>query len=227
MSGCGHFSIATCGRGSVAARGDRRARSSSLSQKGREHARPTTFPQDRLFPRGRGPRRRRALTGARRTLAEEAPPETTSLRLGQEPPRLASRRLTSSTISCATRASPTSATCQSAGCGLRGRSCAERRTSARTFPHRDIIGSTPAYPVMLAGVHPACFELFARESIRSVVDLKGKNVGVSGSRGRRLFYAQASSPPASASIPPRTSTGSPSERAIRRSFSATTRSTHS
>jgi NitT/TauT family transport system substrate-binding protein len=32
--------------------------------------------------------------------------------------------------------------------------------------------------VMLAGVHPACFELFARESIRSVVDLKGKTVGV-------------------------------------------------
>jgi len=32
--------------------------------------------------------------------------------------------------------------------------------------------------VMLAGVHPACFELFARESIRTVVDLKGKTVGV-------------------------------------------------
>jgi NitT/TauT family transport system substrate-binding protein len=32
---------------------------------------------------------------------------------------------------------------------------------------------------MLAGVHPACFELFAHESIRSVVDLKGKTVGVS------------------------------------------------
>jgi NitT/TauT family transport system substrate-binding protein len=31
---------------------------------------------------------------------------------------------------------------------------------------------------MVAGVHPACFELFARESIRSVVDLKGKTVGV-------------------------------------------------
>ena len=32
--------------------------------------------------------------------------------------------------------------------------------------------------VMLAGVQPACFELFAHESIRSVVDLKGKTVGV-------------------------------------------------
>jgi NitT/TauT family transport system substrate-binding protein len=34
--------------------------------------------------------------------------------------------------------------------------------------------------VMVAGVHPACFELFARDSIRSVVDLKGKTVGVGG-----------------------------------------------
>jgi NitT/TauT family transport system substrate-binding protein len=40
-----------------------------------------------------------------------------------------------------------------------------------------IDGGVPA--VMLAGVHPACFELFAHESIRSVVDLKGKTVGVS------------------------------------------------
>jgi NitT/TauT family transport system substrate-binding protein len=34
--------------------------------------------------------------------------------------------------------------------------------------------------VMLAGVHSGCIEMFARESIRSVVDLKGKNVGVYG-----------------------------------------------
>jgi NitT/TauT family transport system substrate-binding protein len=34
--------------------------------------------------------------------------------------------------------------------------------------------------VMLTGVHLSCYELFARESIRSVVDLKGKKVGVAG-----------------------------------------------
>jgi NitT/TauT family transport system substrate-binding protein len=32
--------------------------------------------------------------------------------------------------------------------------------------------------VMLAGVHPGCFELFAHEGIRRIVNLKGKNVGV-------------------------------------------------
>jgi NitT/TauT family transport system substrate-binding protein len=32
--------------------------------------------------------------------------------------------------------------------------------------------------VMLAGVHPGCFELFAREGIHNVVDLKGKKMAV-------------------------------------------------
>ena len=31
---------------------------------------------------------------------------------------------------------------------------------------------------VLAGVHPGCFELFANERIRSVLDLKGRSVGV-------------------------------------------------
>ena len=34
--------------------------------------------------------------------------------------------------------------------------------------------------VMLAGLHAGCKELFARESIRTIVDLKGKKVGVPG-----------------------------------------------
>jgi NitT/TauT family transport system substrate-binding protein len=33
---------------------------------------------------------------------------------------------------------------------------------------------------VLAGVHPGCFELFANERIRSVLDLKGRSVGVQG-----------------------------------------------
>jgi NitT/TauT family transport system substrate-binding protein len=33
---------------------------------------------------------------------------------------------------------------------------------------------------VLAGVHPGCFELFANERIRSILDLKGKSVGVQG-----------------------------------------------
>ena len=33
---------------------------------------------------------------------------------------------------------------------------------------------------VLAGVHPGCFELFASERVRSVLDLKGRSVGVQG-----------------------------------------------
>ena len=32
----------------------------------------------------------------------------------------------------------------------------------------------------VAGVHPGCFELFAHERVRSILDLKGKSVGVQG-----------------------------------------------
>jgi NitT/TauT family transport system substrate-binding protein len=36
---------------------------------------------------------------------------------------------------------------------------------------------------VLAGVHPGCFELFAHEHIRGVADLKGKQVGIDEGRG--------------------------------------------
>jgi NitT/TauT family transport system substrate-binding protein len=42
--------------------------------------------------------------------------------------------------------------------------------------------------LMLAGVHPACFELFAHESVRSVVDLKGRTVGVTDATGGSSDY---------------------------------------
>ena len=38
--------------------------------------------------------------------------------------------------------------------------------------------NTDAPVVLLAGVHVGCFELFARESLHSVADLKGRSVGV-------------------------------------------------
>ena len=43
---------------------------------------------------------------------------------------------------------------------------------------------------VMAGVHSGCFELFANERIRSIVDLKGKSVGVQGlSSVPHLFLA--------------------------------------
>jgi NitT/TauT family transport system substrate-binding protein len=45
----------------------------------------------------------------------------------------------------------------------------------------------------LAGVHPGCYELFAHESIRTISDLKGKRVGISylGSSGHLLLVIMA------------------------------------
>ena len=43
---------------------------------------------------------------------------------------------------------------------------------------------------LLGGVHPGCFELFAKRGIDSVVELKGRNVGVQGlGTGPHLFLA--------------------------------------
>ncbi|MBY5391370.1 ABC transporter substrate-binding protein [Rhizobium leguminosarum] len=49
---------------------------------------------------------------------------------------------------------------------------------------------TGARITLLGGVHPGCFELFAKRGIDSVVDLKGRNVGVQGlGTGPHLFLA--------------------------------------
>jgi NitT/TauT family transport system substrate-binding protein len=123
-----------------------------------------------------------ALTGSRRTLAEEAPPETTSLRLY--------------------RSGGVSSTCLAPlyilDDLLRDEGFADvRYVPSASFPSDSVargevdiaqdFGATTIIQidggkpvVMLAGVHPTCYELFARESITTIVDLKGKKVGVSG-----------------------------------------------
>src|SRR6516225_6864458 len=46
-----------------------------------------------------------------------------------------------------------------------------------------------ARPVtVLGGVHVGCFELFGNESVRTITDLKGKNVGVPGMRSPQHVF---------------------------------------
>jgi NitT/TauT family transport system substrate-binding protein len=55
----------------------------------------------------------------------------------------------------------------------------EKADFAQQFIQATIIDIDASKPIVaLAGVHPGCFEMFARESIRSIHDLKGKNVSV-------------------------------------------------
>jgi NitT/TauT family transport system substrate-binding protein len=120
-----------------------------------------------------------ALAGARRTLADEAPPETTSVRLGQ---------------GLATCTAPLDILDDLLGeegfADIRyvpgGPSVSEGLAHAEMDFGQDFTAATMApieagKPIVtLMGVHPACYELFARESIQSVVDLKGRTVGVPG-----------------------------------------------
>ncbi len=122
-----------------------------------------------------------ALAGARRTLAEEAPPETTSLRLlyhKNDTTCVAPLDILDDLLReegfTDVRYVPGADTDITAEAVARGDMDFAQDFAATTMLSID--AGVPA--VMLAGVHPACFELFARESIGSVVDLKGKTVGV-------------------------------------------------
>jgi NitT/TauT family transport system substrate-binding protein len=131
-----------------------------------------------------------ALTGARRSLAEEAPPETTSVRLPywkDNPTCLAPIHILDDLLR---DEGLTDARYVLGGDSdvptdvvVRGDADFGQEFAAVTTLFID--AGAPA--VMLAGVHPACFELFARESIRSVVDLRGKTVGV-GDTNRSSDY---------------------------------------
>ena len=117
-----------------------------------------------------------ALTGARRSLAEEAPPETTSLRLAVPPDTclapldILDDLLREEGFADVRYVPPRWTSAESLARG--------EADFGQDFSPAPSSRSTPAPVVMLAGVHSGCFELFARESIRSVVDLKGKKVGV-------------------------------------------------
>ena len=123
-----------------------------------------------------------ALTRARRSLAEEAPPETTSVRLlsyKNDATCVAPLDILDDLLRdegfADVRYVP------GGGSDIPAEGVAQRRSGLlQDFASATILSIDAGVPtVMLAGVHPACFELFARESIRSVVDLKGKTVGVS------------------------------------------------
>ena len=151
-----------------------------------------------------------ALTGARRTLAEEAPPETTSVRLLYwKDTCLAPTDILDDLLRDEGFADVRYVLGADSDIGTDRRRARRRglRPGLAAATILKIDAGVPA--VMLAGVHPACFELFARELIRSVVDLKGKTVGVPTRRTRApTMSCSRSSPPASGSIRPRTSIGS-------------------
>jgi NitT/TauT family transport system substrate-binding protein len=125
------------------------------------------------------------LAVAHRTQAEEAPPETTSLRLGQYP------------VSCLAPLYIVDDLLREEGFAdiryvplreslsasiARGEVDCGQDFSAPIIAEIDV--GKPM--VVLAGVHLGCMEVVARESIHSFVDLRGKNVGLNWPRSGRV-----------------------------------------
>jgi NitT/TauT family transport system substrate-binding protein len=146
-----------------------------------------------------------ALTAARRTLAEEAPPETTSVRL------LSFKNDTT----CFAPLDILDDLLRDEGFAdvryvVGGETDINEEVVGRgdadftqDFTASTIISIDAGVPaVMLAGVHPACFELFAHESIRSVVDLRGKTVGVLGTTAANGEYVMLNIIAASVGLDP-------------------------
>ena len=123
-----------------------------------------------------------ALVRARGSVAEEAPPETTSVRLLRwkdftcvAPIDILDDLLRDEGFADVRYVPGADSEDIGANRLASGDADFVQDFAATNIPRID--AGVPA--VMLAGVHPACFELFAHVSIRSVVELKGKTVGVS------------------------------------------------
>jgi NitT/TauT family transport system substrate-binding protein len=119
--------------------------------------------------------------GARASLADEPPPETTRVRLGRLgslclAPQYAAEELLRAEGFTDVRYVP-----------VEGGIPASRKIASGevdfslNFAPALVISMAAGEPItVVAGVHPGCFELFAHEPIRGITDLRGKSVGVQG-----------------------------------------------
>jgi NitT/TauT family transport system substrate-binding protein len=144
-----------------------------------------------------------ALTKPRWSPAEEAPPETTSLRLGQAPvsclaPLYILDDLLRDEGFAEIHYVPVAPSPSASEVIARGELDFGQDLAALPIIQLDAGKSI----VTLAGVHPGCYELFARESVRSVVDLRGRKVGVTGTGVRNVDHVMASIIAASVGLDP-------------------------
>jgi NitT/TauT family transport system substrate-binding protein len=130
--------------------------------------------------------------GSRDPLAEEGPPETTTLRLGHDPticvaPGLIAEALLRAEGFTDIRYMEVPST---GGAVLSGEIDFAYETAAWVVSQLDAGEPLTA----LAGVHVGCYELFAQEPIRAISELKGKRVGIPqepGSSGHMLLAVMA------------------------------------
>jgi NitT/TauT family transport system substrate-binding protein len=122
-----------------------------------------------------------ALLRSKSTLADEPAPETTAVRLIKIPgiciaPQYVAEELLRAEGFTDILYVPSEAGQLQAEVIARGDADFSLNFAAPLITQMDAGGAIK----VLAGVHPGCFELFANERVRSVLDLKGKSVGVQG-----------------------------------------------
>jgi NitT/TauT family transport system substrate-binding protein len=122
------------------------------------------------------------VVGARRSLADEGPPETTSVRLSKIPGICIAPQYVVEELLRAEGFTDVRYVAVEAGRHSERMARGELDFSLN-FAAPLVLSIDAGDPVtVLTGVHSGCFELFANERIRSVLDLKGKSVGVQGIR---------------------------------------------
>jgi NitT/TauT family transport system substrate-binding protein len=120
-----------------------------------------------------------SLIGAQGSFAQEGPPETTTVRLGKIygiciAPQLVAEELLRGEGFTDIRYVATEAGISGALALARG----EFDFTTNYAPPLAIAIDAGEPITIVGGEHVGCFEVFAREGIRSILDLKGKNVGV-------------------------------------------------
>jgi NitT/TauT family transport system substrate-binding protein len=125
-----------------------------------------------------------AATGAgllARPVAAEPPPETTTVRLARNPSICIAAQYVVEPLLRAEGFTDVRYVASDAGVGQSAALARGEIDFSLHFAAPIILPIDTGEPVtVLAGVHVGCFELFAHESARNIVDLKGRSVGVPG-----------------------------------------------
>jgi NitT/TauT family transport system substrate-binding protein len=129
--------------------------------------------------------------GGTKSIAAEPPPEITTIRLEKDlvtciAPQAAEQLLRAegfTDIRCVETTEAHVRRAETARSGVVGDMMAHGEVDfARSFVPALIVAMEAGAPItMLAGLHIGCFEVFGRNDIRTMADLKGRTVGIAGS----------------------------------------------
>ncbi|MGH6913052.1 MAG: ABC transporter substrate-binding protein [Geminicoccales bacterium] len=121
------------------------------------------------------------ILGSRTALADEGPPESTTIRLSKIPGICIAPQYVAEELLRAEGFTDVRYVALEAGAGNATGIARGEVDFSLNFAAPLVIPIDAGEPIKaLAGVHPGCFELFANERVRSILDLKGKSVGVGG-----------------------------------------------